>query len=148
MSVVGRVLVARDVIAPGFVVDAPEVLEGGLDGEALGPLVGGLAHFPAAGCVDGELDGPAAEVDHQFAQVKAEPDLLHNAIEESLRYETPITMIPRVAAEDIEWHGQVFRRGQVVQLNMASANRDDAHFHDPDSRAVTASVGRHCIANT
>jgi cytochrome P450 len=68
----------------------------------------------------------------QFARLKADPALLHNAIEETLRYETPITMIPRLAAEDFEWRGRTFRRGQLIQLNMASANRDSAHFPDGD----------------
>jgi cytochrome P450 len=84
----------------------------------------------------------------QFTRLKAEPALLHNAIEESLRYETPITMIPRVAAEDVEWHEQTFRRGQVVQLNMASANRDAAHFHDPERFDITRPPGNHLAFGT
>jgi cytochrome P450 len=87
----------------------------------------------------------------QFARLRAEPALLHNAVEETLRYETPITMIPRVAAEDVVWRGQTIRRGQVVQLNLASANRDAAHFPDgerfdmmrPPSNHVAFGTGVH-----
>lgn len=84
----------------------------------------------------------------QFARLKAEPALLHNAIEETLRYETPITMIPRVAAEDVEWHGHTFRRGQVIQLNMASANRDATHFPDGDRFDITRPPSNHLAFGT
>jgi cytochrome P450 len=84
----------------------------------------------------------------QFARLKAEPALLHNVIEETLRYETPITMIPRVAAEDVVWHGHMFRRGQMIQLNMASANRDAAHFPDPNRFDITRPPGNHLAFGT
>jgi cytochrome P450 len=84
----------------------------------------------------------------QFARLRAEPALLHNAIEETLRYETPITMIPRVAAEDVEWQGHTFRRGQVIQLNIASANRDAAHFPDAERFDITRSPGNHLAFGT
>jgi cytochrome P450 len=84
----------------------------------------------------------------QFARVKAEPALLHNAIEETLRFETPITMIPRVAAEEVEWHGHTFRPGQLIQLNMASANRDAAHFPDAERFDITRRPGNHLAFGT
>jgi cytochrome P450 len=57
----------------------------------------------------------------QWAALRADPALLHDAIEETLRYEPPVTLIPRVASEDLQWQGQLIRRGEVVQLSIASA---------------------------
>jgi cytochrome P450 len=84
----------------------------------------------------------------QFARLKADPALLHNAIEETLRYEPPITMTPRLAAEDIDWQGYSFRQGQMIQLNLASANRDAAHFSDPDRFDITRPPGKHLAFGT
>ena len=78
----------------------------------------------------------------QFAKLRAEPGLLRNAIEETLRYEPPVTLIPRIALEDLELHGSTIDKGQIVQLSIASANRDAAHFPDPDRFDITRKVGR------
>ncbi len=79
----------------------------------------------------------------QFAELRAEPGLLRNAIEETLRYEPPVTLIPRIALEDLELQGNTIRKGQIVQLSIASANRDTAHFPDPDRFDITRKPGRH-----
>jgi len=68
----------------------------------------------------------------QFEQVKADPGLLRGALSETLRYEPPVTLIPRVALEDFDLHGNTIRKGQIVQLSIASANRDATRFPDPD----------------
>ena len=67
-----------------------------------------------------------------FARVKADPGLIPAAVEETLRFEPPVTLIPRVALEDVTVGGQAIRKGQVVQLSIAAANRDPARFPDPD----------------
>lgn len=79
----------------------------------------------------------------QWSMLQANPELLHNTIEETLRYEPPVILIPRVAAEDFELHGNTIREGQIVQLNMASANRDEAYFPDPDRFDITKKPARH-----
>jgi cytochrome P450 len=77
------------------------------------------------------------------AALGADPALLHNAIEETLRYEPPVTLIPRVAGEDFPWKGQLIRRGEVVQLSIASANRDAAHFPDAERFDISRAPGKH-----
>lgn len=67
----------------------------------------------------------------EWARLRAAPDLLESAIEETLRYEPPVTLIPRVAQEDIPLRGETIRAGQIVQLSIASANRDPSHYPDP-----------------
>lgn len=79
----------------------------------------------------------------QFAKLRAEPALLHSVIEETLRYEPPVTLIPRIATEDFEFHGNAIRKGHIVQLSIASANRDAAHFPDGDRFDISRSPGRH-----
>jgi cytochrome P450 len=77
----------------------------------------------------------------QFERPKGEPSLLAGAIEETLRYEPPVTLIPRVAREDIELRGQTIREGEIVQLSIASANRDPSRFPDPDRFDITRGRG-------
>ncbi len=77
----------------------------------------------------------------QFERLKGEPSLLAGAIEETLRYEPPVTLIPRVAREDIELRGQTIREGEIVQLSIASANRDPSRFPDPDRFDITRGRG-------
>jgi cytochrome P450 len=79
----------------------------------------------------------------ELARLKANPALLHNVIEETLRYEPPVTLIPRIALEDFELHGNVIRQGQLVQLSIASANRDGAHFPDAERFDIARSPGKH-----
>lgn len=73
----------------------------------------------------------------QRAKLQSEPKLLANVIEETLRYEPPVILIPRVVNEDFEFKGNRFGSGQIVQLSIASANRDPAHFPDPNQFDIT-----------
>lgn len=66
-------------------------------------------------------------------ELRAEPGLIPSAIEEMLRYYPPLPATgPRRATVDVELGGQLIREGQRVIPVMASANRDDAVFADPD----------------
>lgn len=65
------------------------------------------------------------------------------AVEEILRFESPISRMGRVVNEDFELHGQTLRKGQLVWLALAAANRDPEHFHDPDSFLPQRSDNRH-----
>jgi cytochrome P450 len=78
----------------------------------------------------------------QFATLRRQPELLRGALEETLRYEPPVTLIPRIALEDFELGGNTIRKGQIVQLSIASANRDARHFPDPDRFDITRRPGK------
>ena len=66
-------------------------------------------------------------------ELRAAPDLIEGAIEEMLRYSPPIPASgPRRATADVELGGQLIRAGQRVRPVLASANRDDTAFADPD----------------
>jgi cytochrome P450 len=59
--------------------------------------------------------------------------LLPEAIGELLRYESPAPMpLPRVATADLEIDGQIIKKGETVVIALAAANRDPAHFRDPE----------------
>ncbi|MEP6623886.1 MAG: cytochrome P450 [Acidimicrobiia bacterium] len=68
---------------------------------------------------------------------------LEIATEELIRYVTPIHNMCRVATQDVEIGGQTVRAGQQVVLMYGSANRDPAHFTDPDRLDLTRYPNRH-----
>lgn len=59
------------------------------------------------------------------------PELWPNAVEEILRLDSPVQMTARLAGRDIEVAGVPLRRGEVVVLHLAGANRDPKVFDDP-----------------
>jgi cytochrome P450 len=68
----------------------------------------------------------------EWDRLVAQPGLLRPAIEEMLRFITPIRAMRRTAARDVEWHGQPIRQGDKVVCWFQAANRDPAVFDDPD----------------
>ncbi len=66
-----------------------------------------------------------------WEQLRAHPELVPDAVEEILRWVSPITHFARVATEDCEVHGMTIRAGDPVALYFASANRDEEVFDDP-----------------
>jgi cytochrome P450 len=68
----------------------------------------------------------------QLELVRADPALLPNAVEESLRLEPAAAVIDRYATADTEVAGAAIRRGDLVRVSIAGANRDPATFPDPD----------------
>ena len=76
---------------------------------------------------------PALGYPDQLAELTADLSLLPAAIGELLRYESPAPMpIPRVATGDLEIGGQTIKKGDTVAVALAAANRDPAHFSDPE----------------
>ncbi len=62
----------------------------------------------------------------------ADPSLLPNAVEELLRYDSPVQMTMRFALEDGDLGGHPVSRGDLVLLLLGAANRDPSVFADPD----------------
>lgn len=62
----------------------------------------------------------------------AEPTLIANAVEEMLRYDTSTHMMARTLTRDLELHGRRMEAGRKIALLLASANRDERHWRDPD----------------
>ncbi|MEU8825942.1 cytochrome P450 [Streptomyces sp. NPDC048636] len=70
----------------------------------------------------------------QLAALRAEPEaLLPTAVDELLRYDTPLQLFERWVLDDIEVDGTVIPRGSEVAILFGSANRDPARFDHPDT---------------
>lgn len=92
----------------------------------------------------------------QRAALTADPGLMGPAVEELLRWVTPIVYMARTATADIDIAGQIVRKGEKVVLFYPSGNRDEEVFDAPFSlnlsrrpnRHLTFGFGRHsCLGN-
>ena len=72
-----------------------------------------------------------------------DPSLIPNAVEEFIRYVTPLLNMRRTATRDVEFGGQSIRRGDEVLLMYSSANRDETVFDDPQRFDVTRPHNNH-----
>jgi cytochrome P450 len=72
-----------------------------------------------------------AERPAEFEKLRRNPHLVPSAVEEILRWTSPVNYMKRVVAEDLEFRGQKLRKGENLVLFYASANRDEAVFKDP-----------------
>lgn len=80
----------------------------------------------------------------QLARLKQNPGLMDTAIEELLRFDGPVeTSTTRWARNDVELHGQHIKRGDIVRVVLASANRDTACCPHPAQLDVTRREQRH-----
>ncbi len=68
----------------------------------------------------------------QWQLLKQNPALLPSAIEEMLRYESPVARQPRLMKQDAEMGGKRLREGQMVFQMLNAANRDPGYFANPD----------------
>ncbi|WP_419996897.1 cytochrome P450 [Streptomyces boninensis] len=75
----------------------------------------------------------------QLARLRAEPELLPQAVDELLRYipHRNGVGIPRIATEDVEVGGRTIKAGEVVYNSYVAANRDPAAFPDPHALDIT-----------
>lgn len=80
----------------------------------------------------------------QLALLRSDPSLWPNAVEEVLRLDSPVQLTARVARADTEVAGTPVRRGEMVVICLAAANRDPAVFPDPHRFDVQRpNAGRH-----
>lgn len=75
----------------------------------------------------------------QLQMLVDDPSLIPNAVEEFLRYEPAVMQFRRTAMDDVELGGQQIRKGDKVLMYYVSANRDEAHFDEPQTFDVTRS---------
>ncbi|MEU3356285.1 cytochrome P450 [Streptomyces sp. NPDC037389] len=79
----------------------------------------------------------------QLAALRADHGLLPGAIEELMRYDTPLQLFERWVLDDIEIGGTVVPRGSEVALLLGSANHDPARFPEPDRLDLTRADNPH-----
>jgi len=66
----------------------------------------------------------------QYARLRSDPDLVPSAIEEVLRYRSPLQWVMRTPSRTVEMHGQAIPAGKLVLAVIGSANRDPRQFAD------------------
>ena len=82
----------------------------------------------------------------QLALVRADRDLVPNAIEESLRLEPAAAVIDRYSTKSVDFGGAGIGEREQVTLSLAAANRDPAFFERPDEYDVARESARHHVA--
>lgn len=89
--------------------------------------------------------GTFALLEHpeQAARLRANPELMPDAVEEMLRYLSVADIVYRYAAEDIELGGETIGKGSTVLVSMLAANRDPQHFDDPDALDIHRKARSH-----
>jgi cytochrome P450 len=68
----------------------------------------------------------------QRRRLVEKPESIAGAVEELLRWETPVTAVPRIVKQDVEIHGQRLVKGEMVTLLLGASNVDSAEFQDPE----------------
>lgn len=81
--------------------------------------------------------------DSQWRLLQKDLSLLPSAIEEILRYESPVSRQPRLMKHDAELGGKKLRQGQMLFQMLNAANRDPAYFTEPDSFDIKRQTNRH-----
>ncbi|MGH9885638.1 MAG: cytochrome P450 [bacterium] len=79
----------------------------------------------------------------ELERVRRDPELIPSAIEEVLRFSSPVQLDPRRATRDTEVSGEKVREGEMVISWLGSANRDAAVFREPDRFDVGRKENRH-----
>jgi cytochrome P450 len=109
-----------------------------VDGEPMGPvetfgyylIVFTAGHDTTKNAIAG---GMHALMQHpeQLAKLRRDPGLVESAVEEIVRWTSPVNYMKRTAARDVELRGQKLREGDELVLFYASANRDEEVYEDP-----------------
>jgi pimeloyl-[acyl-carrier protein] synthase len=80
---------------------------------------------------------------HELQKLREDPGLIGNTVEEVLRYESPIQRAGRMAEADVAIGGRTIGKGAIVSAVLSAANRDPAHFVEPDRFDITREDNRH-----
>ncbi len=79
----------------------------------------------------------------QLRKLRDDPSIMPTALEELLRYDSPVQWTARIVSEDLEFGGQKIKRGDYVLASIGSANRDTSHFENADRLDLTRADNRH-----
>ena len=97
-----------------------------------------------------------AENPDQRRKIVEDPSMIEGAVEELMRWETPVTAVPRVLKKDVTLHGLEMKQGELVTLLLGAANTDDDAFEDaqtvdfarPSNRHIAFGAGAHrCLGS-
>ena len=137
---------------------------GEVDGERLSPVelvqncifLLNAGHETTANLIGNSIDMLLGAPD-QLQRLRDDPELIHGAIEESLRYQSPLQIGNRKAMEDVVFGETTIPARSFIHCCSAAANRDPAQFYDPENvniarnpnRQIAFGLGKHiCMGNT
>lgn len=78
----------------------------------------------------------------EFAKLKETPRLVMSMVSETLRYQSPITFMSRVANRDVEIRGKTIKEGDRVLMWYLSGNRDESVIEDPNTYCIDRARAR------
>lgn len=99
--------------------------------------------YTLAGGMQALIENPG-----EMAKLRADPSLLPSAIDEMIRWSSPVRHFCRTATEDCEVAGKAIKEGDVFVLSYVSANRDEAVFEDPFTFRIDRKPNRHLAFGT
>ncbi|OXE36555.1 MAG: cytochrome P450 [Phenylobacterium zucineum] len=79
----------------------------------------------------------------QYAKLRADPSLITSMVSETIRYQTPLAHMSRVATRDVELNGKTIRKGDRVVMWYISGNRDEAQIENPNAYIIDRERPRH-----
>lgn len=79
----------------------------------------------------------------QLERLRADPSLIPSAVEEVLRFSSPVQVDPRCATRDLELHGEKISKDQIVLCWLGAANRDADIFERPEEFDIGRENNRH-----
>ena len=129
---------------------ASAIANGRIDGEPLNDMdtasyyviVASAGHDTTKDAISGGLHALIQNPD-QLARLKADPTLMPTAVEEMIRWSTPVKEFMRTATADTEIRGVPIAKGESVYLAYVSGNRDEEIFTDPFTFDVGRDPNRH-----
>ncbi|OBK73115.1 cytochrome P450 [Mycobacterium sp. 1164985.4] len=129
---------------------ASAIANGTINGEPLSDvdtasyyvIVATAGHDTTKDAISGGLRALVDNPD-QLARLKAQPELMGTAVEEMIRWTTPVKEFMRTAAEDTEVRGVPIAKGESVYLAYTSANRDEDVFDEPFKFDVGRDPNKH-----
>jgi cytochrome P450 len=79
----------------------------------------------------------------QFTRLRDQPELVDSAVEELLRWDSPVQFTMRIPTEDVDFDGHRFSKGQAVIAVLGAANRDPEVFDNPESLDIGRPDNKH-----
>jgi cytochrome P450 len=82
----------------------------------------------------------------QYRKLRENPDLIPSMVSETIRWQTPLAHMRRLAKEDIEFEGKKIRKGEKVVMWYVSGNRDDEVIENPNAYIIDRERPRHHVS--